>query len=65
MSGKYASKGFVLGWQGFVKISEVEGLGTSSAMDAMFQEFDRKGLGPEERREIIAEKYGKGRHTGL
>jgi hypothetical protein len=42
-----------------MKISEVEGLGMSSAMDAVFQKFDRRGLMPEERRRIIAAKYGK------
>jgi hypothetical protein len=33
----------------------------SRAMDAEFQEFDRKGLTPEERRKAIVAKYGKDR----
>jgi hypothetical protein len=64
-SGKRASKGFTLGRQDFAKISAVEGIRMSRAMRAEFQEFDRKGLTPEERREVIAEKYGRGRYTGL
>jgi len=60
-SGKRPSKGFTLGRQGFAKISEVEGIKMSRAMDAEFREFDRKGLSPEERRKAIAAKYGKTR----
>lgn len=60
-SGKRATKGFTLGRQGFAKISEVEGIRMSRAMDAEFREFDRKGLTPEERRKAIAAKYGKDR----
>lgn len=60
-SGKRASKSFTLGRQGFAKISEVEGIRMSATMAAEFREFDRKGLSPEERRKIIAAKYGKNR----
>lgn len=60
-SGKRASKSFTLGRQGFAKISEVEGIRMSPTMAAEFREFDRKGLSPEERRRIIAAKYGKNR----
>jgi|MDTD01.2.fsa_nt_gb hypothetical protein len=60
-SGKRPSKGFTLGRQSFAKISEVEGIRMSATMAAEFREFDRKGLSPEERRKIIAAKYGKNR----
>jgi hypothetical protein len=60
-SGKRPSKGFTLGRQGFAKISAVEGIKMSRAMDAEFREFDRKGLSPEQRRKAIAAKYGKTR----
>jgi hypothetical protein len=60
-SGKRVAKGFTLGRQSFAKISEVEGIRMSRAMDADFREFDRKGLTPEERRKAIAAKYGKDR----
>lgn len=56
-SGKRPSKGFTLGRQAFVKISEIEGIRMSPAMEAMFQEFDRKGLSQEERRREIARKF--------
>lgn len=56
-SGKGLSKRFTLGRQAFAKISEIEGIGMSPAMEAMFQEFDRKGLSPEERRRAIARKF--------
>ena len=54
-------KSFTLGRKGFAKISEVEGIRMSATMAAEFREFDRKGLSPEERRKIIAAKYGKNR----
>jgi len=60
-SGKRTAKSFTLGRQGFAKISEVEGIRMSPTMAAEFHEFDRKGLSPEERRKIIAAKYGKNR----
>lgn len=60
-SGKRPAKGFTLGRQAFAKISEVEGIRMSRAMDAEFREFDRKALSPEERRKAIAAKYGKTR----
>ena len=60
-SGKRASKSFTLGRQGFAKISEVEGSRMSATMAAEVREVDRKGLSPEERRKIIAAKYGKNR----
>lgn len=53
------SKPFTLGRQGFAKISAVEGLILSDAMEAEFREFDRKALTPKERRAVIAKKYGK------
>lgn len=60
-SGKRPSRSFTLGRQAFAKISAVEGIRMSRAMDAEFREFDRKGLSPEERRKAIAAKYGKTR----
>jgi hypothetical protein len=52
---------FVLGRAGFAKISAVEGLKITAAMEAEFQEFDRKGLSPSERRAAISRKYGRAR----
>lgn len=60
-SSKRSSKSFTLGRESFAKISEVEGIRMSRKMDAEFREFDRQGLSPEERRKIIASKYGKKR----
>jgi hypothetical protein len=56
---KLAGKGYVLGRACFAKISAVEGIRITSAMDADFREFDRKGLSAEERRKAIGRKYGK------
>ena len=58
-----SSKGYTIGRRGFAKISAVEGIRTSAAMDADFAEFERRGLSPEERRKAIGNKYGKVRST--
>jgi hypothetical protein len=58
-SGKRARKGYTVGRFGFAKISAVEGIRTTAAMDEDFREFERRGLSAEERRKIIAKKYGK------
>lgn len=58
-SPKRAAKGYVLGRALFAKISAIEGIRTTPAMEADFREFDRKGLSAEERRKAIGRKYGK------
>jgi len=50
---------YTVGRDRFAKISEVEGIRTSRRVDEDFQEFDRKGLSPEERRREILRKYGR------
>jgi len=42
----------------FKKIMEVEGLALDAEQEAMFEEFDRLKLSPEERRKRIFERYG-------
>jgi hypothetical protein len=51
------SDAHTLGRKGFAKISTVEGIDMRS-VEAEFEEFDRRGLSPEERRREIARKYG-------
>ncbi len=58
---KNAAKGYIIGRHNFAKISEVEGVRITPAMDEDFREFDRKGLSAEKRRKAIAGKYGKAR----
>jgi hypothetical protein len=53
------TRGFTIGRVRFAKISAVENIRLTPAMDADFREFDRQVLSPEERRRVIAEKYGK------
>jgi hypothetical protein len=50
---------FVLGRARFERISAVEGIKKSPESRRMFEEFDRKGLTPEQRRRAIFEKYAK------
>jgi hypothetical protein len=47
---KPAIKGYVLGRASFARISAVEGIRLSPAMEADFREFDRKGLSAPQRR---------------
>jgi hypothetical protein len=54
---KQSSGSLVVGRAAFAKISAVEGIRMSLAMEQEFQEFDRKGLSPEERRRLIGKKY--------
>jgi hypothetical protein len=54
-----AGQGFTIGRARFAKISAVEGIRLSEAMDAEFREFDRKRLSPGKRRREISRKYGK------
>ena len=56
---KLASKGYVLGRSRFAKISAIEGIHMTAAMEADFREFERKGLSAEGRRRVIGRKYGK------
>jgi hypothetical protein len=58
-SSKRVSKGYVLGRSRFAKISAIEGIHLTSAMEADFLEFERKGLSAEDRRRAIGRKYGK------
>ena len=50
---------FVLGRARFEKISAVEGIKKSPESRRMFEEFDRQGLTPEQRRKAIFEKYAR------
>lgn len=52
------SPGFVLGRAAFDRISAVEGLRRDAASEAMFADFDRRGLGAEERRQAIRARHG-------
>lgn len=52
------SPGFVLGRAAFDRISAVEGLHRDTASEAMFADFDRRGLGAEERRQAIRARHG-------
>lgn len=58
---KNPSKGYTIGRSGFAKISAIEGIRTTAAMEADFQEFERQGLSADERRKVIRSKYGKDR----
>jgi hypothetical protein len=60
-SSKKPAKGYTIGRAGFAKISAVEGIKLTPAMEADFREFDRKGLSPEKRRKAIVRKYVKAR----
>lgn len=60
-SSKRVAKGYVLGRERFAKISAVEGISLTPAMEADFREFERKGLSAEDRRRIIGKKYGTAR----
>lgn len=50
-------KTLTLGSGGFAKISAVDGVRLSSDSRRMFEEFDRKGLNPGQRRKAIATKH--------
>ncbi len=55
-----AERGFILGDEAFARISAVEGLVATPEMDALFREFDREGLTPDERRRVLNRRYGRG-----
>lgn len=52
------SSGFILGRTAFDRISAVEGFRRGAASEAMFADFDRRGLGAEERRQAIRARHG-------
>ena len=54
---KGASAKFVLGRDRFAKISAVEGIALTPAMQERAREFDRLGLSPAERRREILKIY--------
>jgi hypothetical protein len=56
---KSSGKAYVLGRRAFAKISAVEGIRITPEMEALFREFDRKGLSADERRETIARLFRK------
>ncbi len=56
-----AARRYTIGRAAFAKISAIEGIGLTAAMDKDFRDFERKGLSAEERRRAIGEKYGKTR----
>jgi hypothetical protein len=55
------SDSHTIGRKGFAKISAVEGIRITAAMEADFRSFDKKGLPADERRRLLTEKYGKAR----
>jgi len=59
--GKRPTKGYTLGRRGFAKISAIEGIRLTPAMDEDFRDLDRRRLSAEERRQILLRKYGKRR----
>ena len=54
---KKKESGFILGRAAMEKISAVEGIVYTDEMKREFEEFDRKGLSGDERREAILKKY--------
>ena len=52
------SASFVLGRAAFDRISAVEGLRRDAASEAMFADFDCRGLDAEERRQEIRARHG-------
>jgi len=62
-SKKTTSHSYTIGRRGFAKISEVEGIKMPASMDEDFTSFEQRGLSAEERRKIIAKKYGKVKQT--
>ena len=54
-------RGHTIGRKGFAKISAVEGVRLTAAMEADFRGFDKEGLRPSKRRKLIAAKYGRTR----
>lgn len=60
MAKRGKTKRLVIGRDAFAKISEVEGIRLTDDEKAMFEEFDRKKLSPEERRRAIIARFKRG-----
>ena len=60
-TARAANVGYVVGREGFAKISAVERIHVSPKMIGEFRSFDKGGLTAPERRRILSEKYGKPR----
>jgi hypothetical protein len=52
-----ATRDYTIGRRAFAKISAVEGIHMTDAMEADFREFDRKNLSPASRRRAITKKF--------
>lgn len=50
-------KGFSIGRQGIDKLNQVEGIRQSAESKRMFEEFDRRGMTFEQRRQAIIAKH--------
>jgi hypothetical protein len=50
---------YTIGRESFAKISAVDGLHMTAAMEADFREFDTRRLSAAERRAVLRRKYGK------
>ena len=61
---KRAATGYIVGRQAFARISAVEGIRLTDAMDEDFRDFERQRLSPAERRKAIAKKYGNATGAG-
>jgi hypothetical protein len=55
---------FVVGRKSMAKLNAMEGVRQSPSSRSMFEDFDRKGASPEERRKTIAAKHAR-KHAGL
>jgi len=53
-----ADQGFKVGWRAFAKISAVEGIHLIPEMIRDFEDFERRGISAEARRDVIQRKYG-------
>jgi hypothetical protein len=58
-SPKRSSKSYTIGRSGFAKISAIEGIRMTVAMEKDFRDFERQGLSSDQRRKVISRKYGK------
>jgi hypothetical protein len=52
-------RSYTIGRIGFARIGEVEGIKPSRGLEEDFRAFDRQGLSAEQRRRILAAKYGR------
>ncbi len=60
-SGPPAQSHYTLGRDGFAQISAVEGIVLTPEMQAIFADFDRDGLNPEQRRRAILLRFNPAR----